>query len=158
MKEFHHGKFAGLPFGEDALDAFFYDVLNTQETYEGLLTTVKFLLTLSHGQAVVEGGFSVNREALAPNKKEDNLKVICFVHDTVSAEQIEIAEFVITNELLTSCSNANNRYNMYLMDKDKEAQEPEKDQKTKSLQEEFDCSKEKEKGTRRDSTEVGRVS
>ena len=54
------------------------------------------------------------------------MKAIHLVHDTISAEQIEIAEFVITDELLTSHIHANNRYKMYPMDKDKEAQEPEK--------------------------------
>ena len=73
MKQFHHEKCVGFEFGEDRLDAFFYDVLNTQKTYENLWTTVKFLLTLSHGQAAVERGFSVNKEALAPNLKEDSL-------------------------------------------------------------------------------------
>ena len=46
----------------------------------------------------------MNKEALAPNLKEDSLKAICLVHHTISAEQIEIAEFDITDELLTSCS------------------------------------------------------
>ena len=45
----------------------------------------------------------------------------------------EIAEFVITDKLLTSCSHTNNRCKMYLMDKDKESQEPEKARKRKAL-------------------------
>ena len=52
----------------------------------------------------------MNKEALAPNLKEESSKVICLVHDTISAQQIEIVEFVITGELLTSCSHANNKY------------------------------------------------
>ena len=95
------------------------------------LSLLVFHLTLSHGQAAVERGFCVPKEALAPNLKEDSLKVICLVHDTISAEQIEIAEFVIIDELHTCCSQANSRYKMYLMDKDKEAQEPEKARKRK---------------------------
>ena len=55
------------------------------------------------------------------------------VHDIISSEQSEIAEFVITGELLSSCSHANNRYQMYQMDEDKEAQEPEKARKRKLL-------------------------
>ena len=84
------------------MDAFFCDVMNmhvfnTQKTCEGLWTKVKFLLTLSHGQTAVERGFSVNKEALAPNLKEDSLKAKCLVHDTISVEQIEIASFFITS-------------------------------------------------------------
>ena len=82
MKQFHHEKFAGFNF-EDRLDAFLYDVLNTQKTYEDLWTPIKFHLALCHGEAVVERGLSVNKETLAPNFK-DSFKAI-------SAEQIEIA-------------------------------------------------------------------
>ena len=49
-------------------------------------------------------------------------------------------------------------YKMYLLGKDKETQEPEMARKIKALQESFDCSKEKEKGTRSNSTKVSRVS
>ena len=69
MKQFHHEKFAGFKFGEDRLDAFFYDVLNTQKTCEDCWTTIVFLLTLSHSQAAVERGFSRNKEALAPKSQ-----------------------------------------------------------------------------------------
>ena len=68
-----------------------------------------FLLTLCHGQVAVERGFSVNKEAFAPNLKEDSWKTVFLVHDTISAEQIERAEFVKTDELLTCCSHMNNR-------------------------------------------------
>ena len=83
----------------------------------------------------------MNKEAVAPNLEEDSLEVICLVHDTVSSVQIEIAKFVITDELLTSCSHANNRYKVYLLDKDKEAQEPEKARKRKALKEELTAAK-----------------
>ena len=88
MKQFHHEKFSSFKFGEDRLDAFFYDVLNTQETYEDPWTTVKFILTLSHSQATVERGSSVNKEALAPNLKADSLKAICLVHDTIAEDRL----------------------------------------------------------------------
>ena len=89
MKQFHHEIFAGFKCREDRLDAFFYDVANTQKTNEDLWTTK---LTLSHGQAAVKRDFSVNKETLATNLKEDSLKAICLVQDTIPAEQIEIAE------------------------------------------------------------------
>ena len=120
MKQFDHEKLAGFKFGKDRLDTFFYYVLNIQKTCRSW-TSVRFLLKLSYGQDTVERGFSVNKEALGPNVKEDSLKAKCLVHDTISAEQIEIAEFVITDELLASCSHTYNEYKMYLMDKDKEA-------------------------------------
>ena len=80
---------------------------------------------LSHGQAAVERGFSV-KEVLAPNLKAVSLTALCLIHDTISEGQIEIGDYIITNELLTSCSHASNRYRMYLMERQKEDQEPEK--------------------------------
>ena len=44
------------------------------------------------------------------------------------------------------------------MGEDKKAQEPEKARKRKAHQKGVDCSKEKEKGTRSNTTEVSRVS
>ena len=158
MKQFHHEKCACFSFVENILDAFFFDVLNTQKTYEDLWTTVKFLLTLSHGQAAVARGFSVNKEALVPNLKEDSLKVICLVPDTISAEQFEIAEFVITDELPTSCSHASSRYKMCLMDKYKEAQEPKNAKKRKALGEELTEAKKRKREVKSYSMEVSRVS
>ena len=74
------------------------------------------------------------------------MKAICLVHDTISAEQTEIAEFVIIDELLTSCSHVNNRNKMYLTDKDKEAQEPDKADIRKALQEELTAAMKRGKG------------
>ena len=49
-------------------------------------------------------------------------------------QKIEIAEFVITDELITCCSHANNRHKMYLIDKENKAQESENARKNKALQ------------------------
>ena len=46
---------------------------------------------------------------------------------------------------LPSCNHANNRYKMYQMDNDKEAQESEKARKSKVLQEELTAAKKKKK-------------
>ena len=108
------------------MDTFFFEELNQQKTYESLWCTIQLLLTLSHGQAAVERGFSVNKEVLAPNLKAVSLTALRLIHDTISEGQIEIGDYIITNELLTSCSHASNRYRMYLMERQKEDQEPEK--------------------------------
>ena len=57
MKQYNHEKFASFKFRKDRLDAFFYDVLNIQKTYEDLWTAFKFLLILFHDQVAVERGF-----------------------------------------------------------------------------------------------------
>ena len=44
-----------------------------QVEYQDLWLTMQLLLTLSHGQATVERGFSVNKEVLTPNLQEVSL-------------------------------------------------------------------------------------
>ena len=122
------------------MNIFFFEELNQQKTYESLWCTIQLLLTLSHGQAAVERGFSVNKEVLAPNLKVVSLTALCLIHDTISEGQIEIGD-IITDELLTYCSHASNRYRMYLMERQKEDQEPEKIRKRKALQEELIAAK-----------------
>ena len=100
MKQFHHDKFASFKFGQDRLDDFFYNILNTQKTHEDLWTTVKFLLILSHKHAAVERGFSVNKEALAPILKEDTLKAVHLVHVKGFMIYVPLVQCVINN----SCS------------------------------------------------------
>ena len=121
------------------MDTFFFEELNQQKTYESLWCTLQLLLTLSHGQAAVERGFSVNKEVLAPNLKAVSLTALHLIHDTISEGQI--GDYITTDELLTSCSHASNRYRMYLMERKKEDQEPEKIRKRKALQEELIAAK-----------------
>ena len=123
------------------MDTFFFEELNQQKTYESLWCTIQLLLTLSHVQAAVERGFSVNKEVLAPNLKAVSLTALHLIHDTISEGQIEIGDYIITDELLTSCSHASNRYRMHLMERQKEDQEPEKIRKRKALQEELIAAK-----------------
>ena len=142
VKQYHKDKFAGFSFGVDQLDTFFFEELDQQKTYESLWCTIQLLLTLSHGQAAVERGFSVNKEVLAPEVlKAVSLTALHLIHDTISEGQIEIGDYFITDELLTSCSHASNRYRMYLMERQKEDQEPEKIRKRKAFQEELIAAK-----------------
>ena len=117
MKQYHKGKFAGFSFGVDQLDTFFFEKINQQKTFESLWCSIQLLLTMSHGQAAVERGFSVNKDILAPNLKAVSLTALHLIHDMISEGQIEIGDYIITDELLTSCSHASNRYGMYLMER-----------------------------------------
>ena len=51
------------------------------------------------------------------------------------AQNIKVADFVITEALLSSCSHASNGYNMYLMEKKEEKEKTEKGTKRKALEE-----------------------
>ena len=116
-KKYHTAKFSPFKNGEDRLDSFLSEILQMQVEYQDLWLTMQLLLTLSHGQATVERGFSVNKEVLTPNLQEVSLQAIRLVHSSVLAQNIKVADFVITEALLSSCSHASNRYNRYLLEK-----------------------------------------
>ena len=102
---------------------------------------MQLLLTLSHGQATVERGFSVNKEVLTPNLQETSLVAIRLVHSSMLAAKCKIADFVVSDALLKSCAHAYNRYNMYLMDKKAEQERTEKGRKRKALMEDLTSAK-----------------
>ena len=84
-KKYHPEKFSSFKSGEDRLDSFLSETLQAQEEYQELWLTMQLLLTLSHGQATVERGFSVNKEVLTPNLQELSLQAIRLVHSSVLA-------------------------------------------------------------------------
>ena len=134
-KKYHPEKFSSFKSGEDRLDSFLSETLQAQEEYQELWLTMQLLLTLSHGQATVERGFSVNKEVLTPNLQELSLQAIRLVHSSVLAQNIKVADFIITEALLSSCNHASNRHNMHLMEKKEEKEKTEKGRKRKALEE-----------------------
>ena len=64
VKQYHEEKFVSFRVREDRLDHFLYEELIEKREFEDLWTLFKQLLTLSHGQASVERGFSVNKEVV----------------------------------------------------------------------------------------------
>ena len=102
---------------------------------------MQLILTLSHGQATVERGFSVNKEVLAPNLQETSLVAKRLVHSSMQAAKCKVADFVVNDALLSSCAHARNRYQMYLMEMKAEQERTEKEQKRKALMEELTSAK-----------------
>ena len=74
---------------------------------------VKKLLILSHGQATVQHGFSVNKEVETWNVDEDTViaqRRICYHVRVYSA----VTQVPLTKELLNYCATARTRYRMHL--------------------------------------------
>ena len=67
QKKYHPAKVSSFKSAEDRLDPFVSEMLQSQEEYKELWLTVQLILTLSHGQATLERGFSINKEVLTPN-------------------------------------------------------------------------------------------
>ena len=66
---------------ESGLDKFFYDLMGRESCYSDLWEIFKVVLILSHGQADVERGFSINKDILKCNMKEKTIIAIRMVND-----------------------------------------------------------------------------
>ncbi|GBM78625.1 hypothetical protein AVEN_94590-1 [Araneus ventricosus] len=66
LKHSHFSKFSPENL---RVDEFFYETMNTSK-YRNLWKVVEMLLLLSHGQATVEKGFSINKKVEVENMKE----------------------------------------------------------------------------------------
>lgn len=104
-----------LKFNESKrLDELFYQFLNENKSYTILWDVVKQLLLLSHGQASVERGFSINKELLLENLKEKSVVAQRVIHDHISFEG-GIRNVVFSKSLL-SVRSARQKYMLYLDD------------------------------------------
>ena len=140
-KRCHLDKFSSFKITTDRLDSFLFEVLQNQTESQQLWITMQLILTLSHGQATVERGFSVNKEVLAPNLQETSLVAMRLVHSSMQVAKCKVGDFVVNDALLSSCAHARNRYQMYLMERKAEQERTEKGQKRKALMEELTSAK-----------------
>ena len=87
---------------------------------------VNRVLTLSHGQAAVERGFNINKEAVVENQLEESLVAQRFVFDGVREQDLK--ELEISKVMIRMTRNANRRY--------KESKEAKKKQENDKSQKE----------------------
>jgi hypothetical protein len=85
---------------EHRLDQFFYSVLGSKPQYAELYKVIKIVLLLSHGNAEVERGFSVNKHLLHDNVTEKSLIAQRLVHQAIRQEK-SILNIKIDNKMLT---------------------------------------------------------
>ncbi|KAJ8368824.1 hypothetical protein SKAU_G00088520 [Synaphobranchus kaupii] len=89
--------------------------MGTNKAFSKVWHVVKMLLVLSHGQASVERGFSINKELIVENQKEASLVaqrlIVGHIRSVGSVTNVQL-----TKELLISVSGARQRYHSYLDD------------------------------------------
>ena len=68
--KFERFDFENFSYKIDRLDEFLFKHIAKVSAFSKLWNLIKKLLTLSHGQASVERGFSVNRQIMVENIKE----------------------------------------------------------------------------------------
>ena len=65
--------FRGYDFNRSRLDEFFYGLLHANDKYKNIWVVIRKCLLLSHGQAEVERGFSVNKHTMEDNISNEGL-------------------------------------------------------------------------------------
>lgn len=88
---------------EQRLDVLWPDLCS--HDHKELLSFIKFILCLFHGNANVERGCSVNKECLVENLKEDSLIAERLVHDAVLAAG-GVEKVLITDKMLQMVRNS----------------------------------------------------
>lgn len=147
-------RFAGFNKVHQSVDELFYEcMVGHTEHYGKLFEVVKILLTLSHGQAAVERGFSINKEVEVENLKQQNLVAQRRVCDHVKNAG-SILNVELSKELLFSARMARQKYERYLeAEREKRKTEAERN-KRKDVLDEIDELKKKKRRTESDMADL----
>mgnify|MGYP001602198842 CR=1 FL=1 len=90
--------------------------MGTKPVYKELWQVVRGLLLLSHGQASVERGFSINREISVPNLQERSFVAQRIVVDHILSVG-GVLEVNLDKKLISSVCGASAQYKAFLEDK-----------------------------------------
>jgi len=81
----HKDMFSSYNVASERLDNFYARLLQLDPEFDELWYTVKLVMILSHGNASVESGFSINADMLVENLQEESLIAQRHVYDAVTA-------------------------------------------------------------------------
>ncbi|CAL1262687.1 unnamed protein product [Larinioides sclopetarius] len=127
---------------KNRLDKFLSKYLEGKKSYQKLWAVIKILLILSHGQAVVERGFSVNKNIEVENLKEESYVAKRLILDELN-KCGGANNFQITKELRLCAKNARCKYIENINKQKSQCQNEEKNKKRKQITEELNDLKSK---------------
>lgn len=105
----------------DRMDDLYVQIFRQEDVPESLQNVIRLILCLSHGQASVERGFSVNKALLVPNLLEKSLIAYRHVRDFIEVScDSDLRSFKVDSQLLQSTRSARARHKAF------EAQQKEK--------------------------------
>ena len=133
----HKDAFLNFNQKKDATGSFFADLMSENVKYKNCWTVFMMIFTLSHGQASVERGFSVNKELLVKNLIEESIESQRMVYDHIRSADKPITEIPITNDLIENCNLVQSRYTAVLEERKKQCKQTDKDLKWKLMGEEI---------------------
>ena len=110
------------------VDTLFYQTMCGKHEFNLVWDSVKMLLVISHGQASVERGFSINKYASTVNQSAENLVARRVVRDHVNYIG-GIGKLEITEPMVRLCKSACSRYKNELENKKRDKTQQEKESK-----------------------------
>ena len=129
----------------ERVDSFFAPIMSESASFKNCWKIFKLVFTLSHGQASIERGFSINKEMLVENLHEESIVCRRMVYDHVNSTGNSITEIPITSDMLKSCKLAYSRYAAALKEKKERSDVDIKSRKRKMKMDEIAQVKEKKK-------------
>ena len=114
----------------DSIDKFLGLYIDKKK-FDKFWNICKIIFTLSHVQAAVERGFSVNREIIVENLQQKPLISQRLVYDYITVKHASsLYEYAIPNALLLECKSSHAKYVQFLEDQKKANERAEKSRKT----------------------------
>ena len=138
----------------ERVDVFYAKLIGENKTYTKLWKVMKLVFVLSHGQADIERGFSVNKDILSCNMGEDTVTAYRFIFDGVQALGCNIHDIVVTKKMLESCRMARNRYKIFLDQQKEQKKTSEKEQHAQKLKEEVASCRKKQQSLETESAQL----
>lgn len=101
-----------------------HEIVPKSKEYDELRALLRMIFILSHGNASLERGFSVNKECLLENLSETSLVAQRQIYDAVT-NLGEVEDLEIPKKLIQSCRNSRQRYEEAMKKKKAEVTENE---------------------------------
>jgi hypothetical protein len=140
VKQFHKKECSSFS-TEQRLDTFYYRLIGEKEETGVLWEVVKMMMLLSHGQADIERGFSVNKAVASDNMDESTIVAFRRAYDGMQDVECEVHDIPITAKMMESCRHSRHRYDMEMEDKKKQRKATEAQEKKRDLEVELNQQK-----------------
>jgi len=103
------GQFRAFNRNTDRLDDFYYSLIRLNTSFTELFLVIRLALMMSHGNAFVEGGFSINSAILVENLHEDSIVAQRTVYDAIQAAG-GIAGVTVDKNMIMYVRTSHRRY------------------------------------------------
>ena len=110
---------------KERLDVFDHKAIGSKEEFKEIWGVFLIVFILSHGNARVESGFSVNADMLVENLNKESLIAQCRVYNSMVASE-GVLNVNITSGMLTYARQSHSRYQECLKQKREKATNEEK--------------------------------